>query len=136
MLVLLSGAVFAGPSFTSLFIGEQEFTVEIADNFEKMALGLMYRGSIPDNFGMLFIHDGEDTRSMWMKNTLIHLDLIFLDKNRQVVDMYINVPPCKSDPCPSYYSRRKAQYVLELKGNRAKKLNVKVGDTIFFILPE
>jgi uncharacterized membrane protein (UPF0127 family) len=126
----------AETKFTTVYIGDHEFNVEIADTLEKMALGLMYRGSIPENFGMLFVHDSEQTRSMWMKNTLIHLDLIFLDRDRRVVDMYINVPPCKSDPCPSYYSRKRAQYVLELRGNRATELNLKIGDSVFFILPE
>ncbi len=136
ILLLFSGFAVADTKFVSLFIGDQEFNVEIADTFEKQILGLMYRESIPDNFGMLFVHDGEDTRSMWMKNTLIHLDLIFLDKDRQVVDMYINVPPCKNDPCPSYYSRKIAKYVLELRGNRSKELNLKIGDRILFMLPE
>ena len=136
ILVLLTGMAFAETKFISLFIGDHEFNVEIADTQQKQILGLMYRDSIPDDYGMLFTYHNEDTRSMWMKNCLIHLDLVFLDKNREVVDMYINVPPCKEDPCASYMSRRRAQYVLELRGNRAKELNLKIGDSIFFVLPE
>ena len=117
-----------------LCIGSTVFTVEIADTQEKQMLGLMYRKTIPDDFGMLFVNSEEDYHSMWMKNTLVHLDLIFLNKDRQVVDMYINVPPCEKDPCPTYPSRVRAQYVLELRGNRAKELNLKIGDTIYFTL--
>lgn len=136
LLVLLTGMAVAETKFISLFIGDQEFNVEIADTQQKQILGLMYRDSIPDSYGMLFTYHNEDTRSMWMKNCRIHLDLVFLDKNREVVDLYINVPPCKNDPCASYISRRRAQYVLELRGNRAKELNLKIGDSIFFVLPE
>lgn len=133
-MLLLSHFIFAQATFIPLYIGPEKFTVEVADTLEKQLLGLMFRKSIPDDFGMLFVHEGEDTRSMWMKNTLLHLDLIFLDKNKQVVDIYTNVPPCKRDPCESYVSRKPAQYVLELRGNRVKELNLKVGDSVFFVL--
>lgn len=127
--------VLGQSKFIPLYIGSEKFTVEIADTLEKQMLGLMFRKSIPDDFGMLFVHDDENIRSMWMKNTLVRLDLIFLDKNRQVVDMFINVPPCKDDPCDSYISRKPARYVLELRGNRASELGLKMGDVIFFVLP-
>ena len=119
--------------FISLFIGQEEFVVEIAETEEKKMTGLMYRKSIPDNFGMLFFYQNEDFRGMWMKNTLIHLDLIYLSSNREIVDIHINVPPCKKEPCKTYISKKKAKYVLELKGNRSKELKLKIGDSLFFI---
>jgi len=117
-----------------LYIGNRKLTVEVAETPGQQMQGLMFRESIPDNFGMLFIYNDEETRSMWMKNTLVHLDLIFLDRERRVIDMYMNVPPCTCSPCPSYPSRKPAQYVLELKGNRSTELGLKVGDRVFFIL--
>mgnify|MGYP003944607301 CR=1 FL=1 len=117
-----------------LYIGETKFTVEIADTHEKQLRGLMFRKSIPGDYGMLFVYNDEQIRGFWMKNTLVHLDLIFLDKNKQVVDMILNVPPCKADPCQTYASDKEAQYVIELRGRRAKELNLKIGDTVFFIL--
>ncbi|MDQ1354558.1 MAG: uncharacterized protein QG657_4867 [Acidobacteriota bacterium] len=134
IVVVLGSCVHAQVRMVPLYIGSVEFTVEIADTIEKQMVGLMYRKTIPDDFGMLFVNAEEDYHSMWMKNTLVHLDLIFLNKSRQVVDMYINVPPCEKDPCESYPSRVRAMYVLELRGNRAKELNLKIGDTIFFIV--
>lgn len=119
---------------TPLFIGKVKFTVEIADTDEKQTMGLMFRRSIPDDFGMLFVYEDEDTRSFWMKNTLVHLDLIYLDRDKQVVDIFFNVPPCKCTPCETYTSKQPAKYVLELRGNRAKELNIKFGDTLFFLL--
>jgi uncharacterized protein len=123
-----------GIKIIPLFIGSEKFTVEVADTFEKRTLGLMYREFIPDDFGMLFIDETEDYQGFWMKNCRIHLDIIYLDKNKQVINIHFNVPPCKSEPCPTYKSKRPALYVLELRGNRARELDLKPGDTIFFLL--
>jgi len=118
----------------SLFIGEEEFLVEIADTPEKQLRGLMYRESIPKNYGMLFVFRDEQIRSFWMKNCRVHLDIIYLNAQKQIVDLHINVPPCINDPCDSIVSNLPAMYVLELRGNRAKELELKRGDSIFFIL--
>lgn len=136
-LLLLAGVVscaHAGVKMIPLYIGSEKFTVEIADTEESQLKGLMFRTHVPDDFGMLFVHEEEGYRSMWMKNCFVSLDLIFLNKHKQVVDMHINVPPCKQEPCDSYPSRIPAQYVLELRANRAKDLNLKIGDTVTFIL--
>lgn len=127
---------FATPKveFITLYINSEEFVVEIADTDEKRLSGMMNRKQMPDNFGMLFIFEEEGIRGFWMKNVLIPLDIIYLNKNKQVVNMYLNVPPCVSDPCESYLSKYPAKYVLELKGNRAKELKLKKGDYVFFTL--
>lgn len=117
-----------------LYIGNHKFTVELADTPEKRALGFMFRENIPSDFGMLFISDMEEYQSFWMKNCKSNLDIIYLDSRKQVVDIYFNVPPCPYEPCPTYESRKPAQYVLELRGKRAKEINLKIGDSIFFML--
>jgi uncharacterized membrane protein (UPF0127 family) len=133
-LVIIIGFGYGETKMISLYIGKIKFTVEIADTVEKQLRGLMFRKSIPDDFGMLFVHQEEDSRGIWMKNTLVHLDIIYLNKDKEVVDMYINVPPCKKDPCQTYISKVPAQYVLEIRGNLSKELDLKLGDTIVFIL--
>ncbi len=125
--------IYGDTKLVSLFIGSNKFIVEVADSEEARIRGLMFRESIPDNYGMLFVFDEENIRSFWMKNTLTYLDIIYLNKNKRIVDMYINVPPCKNDPCKNYISAEPAKYVLELKGNRVKDLNLKKGDFIFFV---
>ncbi len=117
-----------------LYIGSTSFTVEIADTPEKQVMGLMHRKSVPDDYGMLFTYAEEGIHPFWMKNTLVHLDIIFLNRDKQVVDIYFNVPPCRADPCDYYPNRIPAQYVLELRGNRAKELGLKEGDSIHFVL--
>jgi len=138
LFILLCGSLYsslaAGIKVIPLYIGQEKFMIEIADTTEKQLTGLMFREFIPDDFGMLFIYRTEYPRSFWMKNCQASLDIIFLDKNKQVINIHFNVPPCEDDPCKTYESERPAQYVLELRGNRAKELNLKPGDTIFFSL--
>jgi uncharacterized protein len=126
-------AVFsARPDFKSLVIGSHRFAIEIADTPEKHTLGLMFRQKISDDFGMLFVFPDDEVRFFWMKNTLVHLDIIYLNRNKQVIEIARNVPPCQADPCPSYSSVAPARYVLEIRGNLAAELQLKVGDKIFF----
>ncbi|MCP5049528.1 MAG: DUF192 domain-containing protein [bacterium] len=140
LLMLLGGLVYvslfsgagARIKLIPLYIGDNKFTVEVADTDEKWTTGMMYREVVPDDFGMLFVSNVEYHRSFWMKNCLANLDIIFLDSYKQVINIHINVPPCKREPCPGYASERPAQYVLELRGNRAKELNLKPGDVVMF----
>src|SRR5574341_1762372 len=103
-----------------------KFAVELAKTDAEKAEGLMFRESMPENQGMLFIFDDEASRNFWMKNTKIPLDMIFLDKDMVVVEIKSNIPPCTEDPCPSYPSKP-AQYVLEINGGLAEKHNIAVG---------
>jgi uncharacterized protein len=136
--LVLASFVFPVPGIDGkmipLYIGPYKFRAEIADTPEKRAMGLMFREFIPNDYGMLFIFPDEDIRSFWMKNCKVHLDIIYLDSNKQVVDIHADVPPCKSEPCTSYISKKPARYVLELRGKRAEELDLKTGDSIFFIL--
>lgn len=124
-----------GTLFTQLFIGQTELTVELANTDERRALGLMYRKALSPDMGMLFVFLDSDYRSFWMKNTLIELDIIYIDSAKKVVHIEARVPPCKADPCPSYPSSQPARYVLELGGGEAERLGLKPGDRVDFILP-
>lgn len=122
--------------FVKLFIHDSEFVVEVAVTEEEKMTGLMFRKSIPEDYGMLFVYGNEELRAMWMKNTLISLDLIFLDGNKEVIDIIKNVPPCRMDPCKTYLSKQKAKYVLELSAGVSDRIKLRIGDIIFFILEE
>lgn len=112
-----------------IFDNGAEFVVEIAETPEQHARGLMFRSSMPENHGMLFIFDDVVPRTFWMKNTLIPLDMVFLDENMVVVDIKSNVPPCENDPCPTYTSIP-AMYVFEINAGLAEKNNIYVGSRI------
>lgn len=95
----------------------------------------MYRRHLGRGMGMLFLFPESDYRAFWMKNTLIALDIIYLDSDRRIVYVHSQVPPCKGDPCPSYPSPVPAQYVLELDGGEALRLDMKLGERLDFVLP-
>lgn len=73
----------------------------------------MFRESLPEDQGMLFIFDKADFWSFWMRNTLIPLDIIRIDKDNKVVD-FISLPPCKEAQCPSFSPKTQAIQAIEL----------------------
>jgi len=110
------------------------FSVELAKTKISQAKGLMFRREMGENKGMLFVFKEEGQRFFWMKNTLIPLDIIFCNKNKEVVSISRGVQPCKAEECQSIRSEQKAQYVLELNANIADKINLKIGDKLNFNL--
>lgn len=108
----------------------ERFTVELAKTSEEQALGLMFRDELADDRGMLFLFPGEARRSFWMKNTRIPLDIFYFDADRRLVSVAENVPPCRTQRCPSYPSERPAKYVLELAGGMAARLGARPGDEL------
>ncbi|WP_376693980.1 DUF192 domain-containing protein [Wenzhouxiangella sp. EGI_FJ10409] len=110
----------------------ERFSVEIADDDATRAQGLMFRDEMADDHGMLFIFPNERPRSFWMRNTRIPLDIIYLDRDLEVVSISAETPPCRSRSgrCPSYPSEGPAQYVLEINGGRAAELGLAPGDRI------
>jgi uncharacterized membrane protein (UPF0127 family) len=114
----------------SVVLNGERFTVELAETREKQALGLMFRDSMPDDHGMLFVFPGEGKRSFWMKNTRIALDIFYFDQNLALVSVAEHAAPCRTARCPSYPSEGPAKYVLELNAGKAAELNVKAGDVL------
>ncbi len=101
----------------------------------ELMKGLMFRQSLPENRGMLFIHAQESTFRYWMYQTKIPLDIIWMDRDHRIVEISPDTPPCQStlpNDCPSYGGNFKARYVLELKAGAAHKNGLKAGDTLAF----
>jgi len=111
-------------------------TAELAVTDEERQRGLMFREKLLPDQGMLFVFEEEGLYSFWMKNTLIYLDMLWLDKERRIVHIARNVPPCKEDPCPSYSPERPGLYVLELATGAADRLGLKLFDRLEFVLPK
>ena len=103
--------------------------VEIADDNQERAKGLMFRERLDENNGMLFIFDDNDYQTFWMKNTLIPLNIIFIDKDLKIIDIKPAVP-CFKDPCILYKSSTPVKYVLEVDGNFTIRNSIKIGDII------
>jgi uncharacterized membrane protein (UPF0127 family) len=107
---------------------------ELADTPQKRAMGLMYRDSLPDNHGMLFIFGEAQPWTFWMKNTRMPLDIIWLSEQKTIVHIEANAPICTrtDNGCPQYQSNEPAMYVLELAGGRAQALKLKKGMKLQF----
>lgn len=103
--------------------------IEIADDDLQTQRGLMYRRSMRQNRGMLFIFPDSQERSFWMKNTLLSLDIIYLDENKEIVSISENAPP-KSEQ--SIWSEKPAKYVVEVNAGFVSQFQIKVGDRISF----
>jgi uncharacterized membrane protein (UPF0127 family) len=110
--------------------GQVIVEIETADTPAKRMTGLMYRDSLGNDSGMLFVFNDEDIRRFWMKDTLIPLDIFFMSSDGMIVDIKEDFQPCKSDPCESYQSKDSAKYVLEVNAGFAEKKNIKIGDRV------
>lgn len=108
--------------------GNNCFLVELAKTTAEQEKGLMNRTELDANRGMLFIFQNEGVYAFWMKNTLIPLDMIWLDANNKVVFMAQNVQPCKTILCPNINPLVNAKYVLEINGGVALEKGIRVGD--------
>ena len=100
----------------------------------ELMRGLMFRESLAPDRGMLFIHPREATFQYWMYQTKIPLDIIWMDRDRRIVEMSLDTPPCTSSAsqCATYGGKFKAKYVLEVKAGSARKNGLKTGDRLDF----
>ena len=108
------------------------YSVELARTPEEQAQGLMFRESLPEKMGMLFLFPDKGVHRFWMKNTMIPLDMIWMDAEGKVLFVSADTPPCKADPCPSYGPESPAASVLEIAGGKAAKEKVVVGSVLQF----
>ncbi len=110
-------------------IKSKKIDIEIAENEEEQQKGLMYRAYLPDSVGMLFIFENEAPRNFWMKNTIISLDVIYLDSNKKIISITENTTPYSEAGIPSFGN---AKYVVEVNAGFTKHNNIKKGDEISF----
>ena len=103
--------------------------VEFADTYEEKTKGLMNRESLEENEGMFFLFEENAILSFWMKDTLIPLDIFFIDSDKMIVDIQ-TMQPCSKEPCKIYYSNTPARYALELNAGFAEKNEIQIGDKV------
>jgi uncharacterized membrane protein (UPF0127 family) len=104
--------------------------IQIANSDFDRELGLMFRKQMEENKGMLFIFPEEARQSFWMRNTLISLDMIFVNALNKIVTIHRNTQTLSDQ---SYPSTAPAKYVIEVNGGYCLKHNIKEGDKINFI---
>jgi uncharacterized membrane protein (UPF0127 family) len=116
--------------------GEECIQVEVVRKEEEMRRGLQFRESLDADGGMLFIFQKSGVHAFWMKDTLIPLDMVWMDYARRIVHIEEDVPPCEKDPCPSYTPSKEALYVLEVNAGYAARHRLKPGMAADFQLKE
>ncbi len=104
-----------------------QIEIEIADDNQQRATGMMFRNKMDEAQGMLFIFDVEEPQSFWMRNTIIPLDIIYVNSKMEIVTIIKNAKPFDDTSLPSI---KPAQYVVEVVAGIADKLGVKEGDKI------
>jgi len=103
------------------------FQVWLADTPQRQAQGLMFVRSLPDMRGMLFVHDQPRPMSMWMKNTYIPLDMVFIDGKGRIQQIVEQTTP---HSLALIQSQEPALAVLEIAGGEAKRLGIRAGQHV------
>ena len=120
----------AAPGPAAVLPSGARYALELALTPEDQAQGLMYRENLPERTGMLFVFPEDAPHHFWMKNTMIPLDMIWMDASGRVVYVSANTPPCRADPCPTYGPDGNVRMVLEIAGGMAAKEGVTAGSVI------
>ena len=105
------------------------FNVEVAKTIEERRTGLMYRKKLLNNEGMLFIFPREKIIQLWMKNTYIPLDVIFISENKVIVDIKKNMEKLSETIVKS---KVKSKYAFEFNAGLINKLDIEIGDKVLF----
>lgn len=104
-----------------------KINIQIAANDYDRELGLMFRKKMGMKQGMLFIFSEESIQSFWMRNTEISLDMVFVNKEKEIVTIHKNTARLSDQ---TYKSTKPAEYVVEVDAGFCDNFNIKVGDKI------
>jgi uncharacterized membrane protein (UPF0127 family) len=124
-----SGAAFAACSQDTVSVrgdfGSAQFTVEVADSSAERSRGLMFVEQMATTQGMLFVYGHPQSVSFWMRNTLIPLDMVFVDDTGVIRNIHSMAQPLDEIPI---FGGTDIQFVLEINGGLADRLGMDVGD--------
>ena len=109
-----------------------EIIIELAITPDELAQGLMYRPKLANDRGMLLLFSEERLPNIWMMNTLVALDIIFLDDEGVVVDLVTDAQPCPGEPCPRFVPKTPARAVLEIAAGGAQRHGIAAGAVLEF----
>jgi uncharacterized membrane protein (UPF0127 family) len=140
MLLMLNGCKSQEIKEIAININQHVLICEVAQTQEQLNKGLMYRTELANDHGMLFVFSQEYPWPFWMKNTLIPLDIIWIDKAKQIVYLQKNLSPCPKNAshCPTYGppASVKSKYVLELNSGQIDKLGLKLKQRLDFSIEQ
>lgn len=132
---LVFGLIFFNnePNGVKVAIGGETIFAEVAQTKESRRVGLSNHKSLESNQGMLFVWSEDKKQSMWMKGMDFPIDIIWISKDKKIVDYRKNVSP-DSYPDYSFRPEEKARYVLEVSSGFIDKMGLQVGDRVYFEL--
>lgn len=107
-----------------------QFAIEFADSPEEIMYGMMYRKSMADSMGMLFLMPEERPQSFYMKNTYVSLDIIYINRAQRIVSIQARAEPLSERSLPS---GKPAAYVLEIRGGLAEERGIRPGQEVEFV---
>ncbi len=111
-------------------LGDRIINLEVALTPTQQSKGLMFRSTLADDRGMLFIFNPPMAIGFWMKNVPVPLDMVFTFEGK-IVAIAASVPPCKTNPCPIYPSTPVVtDQVIELRAGLTKEMGLKLGDSV------
>ena len=108
-------------------LGAEGFTLEVVDDPESRRQGLMGREHLERNEGILFDFPPGTKPAIWMRNMVISLDLMFVDEQQQLVEVFADVPPCEAAPCEIYQVEQPLRFVIEVAAGTAARLGLERG---------
>ena len=113
----------------------KQLAVELRLSTEELSKGMMFRAQLPPDRGMLFVFDDSQKRPFWMYQTIVPLDMIWMDEAKRIVEIVENAPPCRERDlrnCATYGGNFETPYVLELAAGRAGALGLQAGQQVSF----
>lgn len=128
-ILFFSYSLHAEPLLITTSEKQYHFDVEVADTPEKSIRGLMFRPYLPENAGMIFISPQDQVWAIWMKNTLIPLDILFFDRTGRITKIMPNAIPLD---LTSLSSDEPVAGALEINGGISQKYGISPGDFISF----
>ncbi|MFH1559122.1 MAG: DUF192 domain-containing protein [Patescibacteria group bacterium] len=106
--------------------------MKIAQTSRQQKTGLMFLNKLDADQGLFFDFPDIQKHSIWMKNTLIPLDIIWLDEDLKILEIKENAKPCLSDPCLLFTPQKNSKYVLELQAGAVNRFELKPQDQFIF----
>ena len=132
VLVVFAAIINFYPQDRKICFQNNCFKIETVESEKDLSIGLMYRDMLDTDEGMLFIFPEEAKHSFWMRNTLISLDIIWLDKDKKVIYIKEGAQPCKEEICETFKPDKDALYVLEINAGKVREISLNIGDEMAF----